>query len=99
MVKNKNDDDDEHYNIKEHYDENSFKPSDIQWWEYLLMGLALTLLFIGGLEFYYYLYPTDKTKTKVPDNTEIKPVTADLVLRGIDGVTPLKTGNHNMPNL
>jgi len=92
MVKNKNKNDDEHNDIKEHYDENSFKASDIPWYSYLGMIAALFLLFAFGMWLKSRFFPTDKTKTIVPDSKEpttVKPVivTGDLV-HPINGVTP-----------
>lgn len=88
--KNKNKDEDEHYDIKEHYDENSLQASDIPWYSYLGMIAALFLLVAFGWwardSIKDYFYPTDKTKTKVSDST-VKPVTADLVYPKVTGVT------------
>ena len=87
--KNKNKDEDEHYDIKEHYDENSFQASDIPWYSYLGMIAALFLLVAFGWwardRIKEYFYPTDKTETKVSDNSKPVQVTADLVMK----VTPL----------
>ena len=87
--KNKNKDEDEHYDIKEHYDENSLQASDIPWYSYLGMIAALFLLVAFGWwardRIKGYFYPTDKTETKVSDNS--KPVTADLVYPKVTGAT------------
>ena len=82
MVYNKNKDEDEHYDIKEHYDENSLKASDFPWYSYAGMIVALFLLVAFGWwardRIKEYFYPTDKTKTEVQDISK-QVISADLV--------------------
>lgn len=81
MVKNKNKDEDEHYNIKEHYD-NPYENVDAKnvSWIPIICGILIILLFLVAFCWWArdrikeYFYPTNKTKTEVLDSKELTTV-------------------------